>query len=181
VIKRPRTDYSAGPLRPLDERAAARVLARQEMEAGARMTPRTSDVPMVDIGQIHHFIAMTRPLLARQMDLVAANAELGIPRGALLVVQRCRACRAEIKSPITETLRAGPDWMSLLGSLIRYDYDSHLCSPIALQMHALTIEQLDELLQGAEHEGQRCMARSEEIRKALDRALDQRDRAKETT
>lgn len=175
LLESVRIGTASGRSRRGREERAERTLARQQMEAGVAVA-KSSQYYGIDrsvrVGttSLVEALSMFGKLVGRPVDLL--QYDLG---QRLEAVQRCRACRAEIVTPITDALREAKEWMAQLGALVRHDYDTHLCEPIAPQLHAYTIEQLDQMMQDAEREGVRCLARSEEIRRALDRALDKRN------
>ncbi len=81
-----------------------------------------------------------------------------------IVVQKCRACRAEIETRVLQRWALDANWRVTLINQIRHDYDSHLCKPVETALNGRTHEEMDQLLFDTENELERVAKRAEAIR-----------------
>ena len=105
-----------------------------------------------------------RPLSLTRVDRDRRNA----------VVQRCRACRAEIVTRLTETILAASPWSVPLAHAIRWDYDSHLCVAPEVIVQNCSFEEMDDLIASTERECIRLGEREQTLRGAFARMLGER-------
>jgi hypothetical protein len=115
-----------------------RVLDREQLEAAVGFFSKATERPM-------------------SVDRVGRERDMA-------VIQRCRACRAEITARVPAL---DGNWMADLGQRIRHDYDAHLCAPVELSIVGYTGEELDDLLASTERECLRLGQRIEAIRAAF--------------
>lgn len=117
-------------------------------------------------------IASAVEFLARAADRPMGTGRVGQHRG-LSVIQRCRACCAELATPVNAL---DASWLVDLGHRVRHDYDSHRCAAVEVAMHACTPDELCNMEYDCEREMLRVGERLQAIRKAFEAAL-----ARETT
>lgn len=111
-------------------------------------------LPTIDVSGVSPLVEMLSNVTQREMQ--TAHDYSG-------VTQRCRACCAEIVTRITD------DWERTLAHAIRFDYESHRCTPIDIQLHGCSPEELTQLLEDTERDLERTATRASAIQAEIRR------------
>lgn len=131
----------------------------------ARSVVRQRGVSPVDAKQLDAWISTFAQLFGRPLSIVRVDRDRGVA-----VLQRCRACGAEILSRVPNNLTSAADPMAVMAVVahsVRHDYDSHRCPPIDVALHGCSAEELDALLQSTESDAQKLAERAALIEKRL--------------
>lgn len=99
-------------------------------------------------------------LLQMLVDLTGRRIGRTTHLGNDVLIQRCRACRAEIETQFTEIVKQRPDWAARIGERVRLDYAAHQCAPVDVALTKLAPADLDALYESTERDIDRVSARA---------------------
>lgn len=160
-----------------EQRQAERAQQQQDIDRGIaeRRERRANDPPPPprrDAKEIRAYLDMYAGLVGRRIGWDVKPNGGKLPIDTTEVVQRCRACCAEIVGRVLWQWLDADGWQQRLAHLVRHSYDSHRCADVELSMHGCTNEELDELLASAERDLERNGKRCDELRRAFDAQLE---------
>jgi len=158
-----------GRLRGSDKRAARQEAEQQQRVDEARIRESVREEPPpasmyeavkeIDAAAVKTLVETLSAFVSRPMQVATVNK---LRKGETsYVVQRCRACCAEIRSEVTH------DWLTTLPHAIRHDYDSHRCQSVERQLHGCSVTELDQLHAELENEVERVSRRMVDVEKHL--------------